>query len=217
MKITKLLPLAFALALISPAFAVTGDKTTDQVEFTLSVPEFISITKVDADTQDSATVDSIGTDQTSIHLDHQLKTKFHVATNKPGDQITLTAKTNGKEALWGSAAAPVLVFTNENPKAGSVSESAIQKAGELEDASLSKNAIGFPITRTITPDTDTGAVVIEGEGSRESFANNTITYTLENGVYDFAYVLNQEINSTVSALDEAGTYSATLTMTHVTN
>ena len=112
-KITKFLPVVLALMLTCPAFAAAKDST--QSTMTLTVPEFINITK-DDNCIETATA-SFDDTYTKITLDNAMSGLYTVITNKPGDKVKIsaTAMADGVEtpALFGTEDKNLkLVLTN---------------------------------------------------------------------------------------------------------
>lgn len=213
-KITKFLPIAMALMLISPAFAATSESA--QSTMTLTVPEFINITK--GTCIETATA-SFNDEYTTINLDNAMSGVYTVITNKPGDKVKIsaTALADGTEtpALFGSDADNLkLVLTNIGTGKHAAKASAITncKTGAAFDQNA--NAICFKLTPVITPDATSGAKApLSSTMGDDDYG---VTYTIDNGKYDFTYTLGQTAESkTFSTHDTDGTYKATLTLSQV--
>ncbi len=210
-KITKFLPLAMALLLVSPAMAADV-QSSDVSTMTLTVPEFINIQK-NSSSVETATA-SFDPAYTSITLDKSMSGLFTVITNKPGDKVKLTATAlaGGVEtaALFGENGSNLkLVLTNIGTDKHAASASAITNCKSNPAIADNANAICFELTPTITPDAASGAVAPLSVAQDDT----GITYTIDNGKYGFSYVLGQTaVADTFSTHDTNGTYKATLTL-----
>lgn len=210
MKIHKLLPIAVALMMVSPAFASTSSSQSSTLE--LTVPKFINITK-DSTSVDSATA-SYNDDYTALTLDKSITQKFKIITNNPDEKVKLTATAleggSDVNALYGTATAPVLVFTNTGSDARAAKSGAIAKAAAGDKTADSANAIAFALTPTITPDTTSGAKTPTATKNDED-----ITYELTaNGIYSFQYV-SAKTATGFSTHDTDGTYKATIVLSQI--
>ncbi len=212
-KITKFLPLAMALLLVSPAMATPSETATSVM--TLSVPEFINITK-DEGCVETANA-TFNDTYTTISLDGSMSGLYTVITNKPGDKVKIsaTALADGVEtpALFGDDATNLkLVLTNIGSEKHAAKVSAIENCKSTPSFAKNANAICFKLTPTITPDSASGAIaplnsVLDTDG---------VTYTIDNGKYGFKYVLGTTAEAnTFSTHDTNGTYKATLTLSQV--
>ena len=213
-KFTKFLPIAMALMLISPAFATTSESA--QSTMTLTVPEFINITK--GSCVETATA-SFNDEYTTINLDKAMSGVYTVITNKPGDKVKIsaTALADGSEtpALFGSDADNLkLVLTNIGSGKHAAKASAITNCKTGAAIDQNANAICFKLTPVITPDATSGAKApLSSTMGDDDYG---VTYTIDNGKYDFTYTLGQTAESkTFSTHDTDGTYKATLTLSQV--
>lgn len=213
-KFTKFLPIAMALMLISPAFAATSESA--QSTMTLTVPEFINITK--GSCVETATA-SFNDEYTTIDLDNAMSGIYTVITNKPGDKVKIsaTALADGSEtpALFGSDADNLkLVLTNIGSGKHAAKASAITNCKTGAAIDQNANAICFKLTPVITPDAASGAKApLSSTMGDDDYG---VTYTIDNGKYDFTYTLGQTAESkTFSTHDTDGTYKATLTLSQV--
>lgn len=213
-KFTKFLPIAMALMLISPAFAATSESA--QSTMTLTVPEFINITK--GSCVETATA-SFNDEYTTINLDNAMSGVYTVITNKPGDKVKIsaTALADGSEtpALFGSDADNLkLVLTNIGSGKHAAKASAITNCKTGAAIDQNANAICFKLTPVITPDATSGAKApLSSTMGDDDYG---VTYTIDNGKYDFTYTLGQTAESkTFSTHDTDGTYKATLTLSQV--
>lgn len=211
-KLTKLLPAALALMLMSTAaYAAPSDEATSTLQIT--VPEFINITKDGSSTETtSATFDD---NYSTITLSPSLNAIFNVINNQPGREIYLsaTAPTSGgggsTAALYGeSADAMKIVFTNSTRQPADTSVTNIT-SGSGTAYKENPDAIAFAITPTITPDTESGA-----EEPQKEFSSNKAKYTIKNGKYKMQYTIGTTAEAnTFSTHDTDGTYQATMTLT----
>ena len=212
MKFTKFIPLVFALALACPAFAVATDEATS--EQTITVPEFINITKkAGAVETASATFSYV---YYAITLDNALSVTFNVVTNNPADHVYLTAyaKENSAQVkcLGGAVDALKIVFTNDSVATGSPT-GAIENALSISPVlATNADAIAFNLTPVITASAESGMSV----APTGVLASNVVTYTFTKaGSCDFAYTSGTtQVANTFDTHDTAGTYKATLSMTH---
>ena len=225
-KIVKLLPVALALMLISPAFAEEGaaaSKTATSTQI-ITVPKFINIT------HDPASVESAGAQFNGtynvITLDKSMNTQFHVVTNNPDEAIKLTATClaggNQVNALYGADAQNLrLIFTNSGTDVGTASRAAEATAvtnimGKPAIAQ-NANAIAFTLTPTFAVDstsggtTPTATLEAGGKGIQAG-----VKYRITNGAYNFNYTVGTTaIANTFSTHDTDGEYRATLTLSQV--
>lgn len=213
-KFTKFLPIAMALMLISPAFAATSESA--QSTMTLTVPEFINITK--GSCVETATA-SFNDEYTTINLNNAMSGVYTVITNKPGDKVKIsaTALADGTEtpALFGSDADNLkLVLTNIGNGKHAARASAITNCKTGAAIDQNANAICFKLTPVITPDEASGAKApLSSTMGDDDYG---VTYTIDNGKYDFTYTLGQTAETkTFSTHDTDGTYKATLTLSQV--
>lgn len=215
-KITKFLPVALALMLTCPAFAAASDNAKSTM--TLTVPEFINITKND-NCIETATA-SFDDTYTKITLDNAMSGLYTVITNKPGDKvkITATALADGVEtpALFGTDDKNLkLVLTNIGTGKNQAKATAISNCKTGPAIADNANAICFSLTPTVTPDAASGAKdPLTATMGDDGYG---VTYTIDNGKYGFSYVLNKTAESnTFSTHDTNGTYKATLTLSQAT-
>ena len=220
-KIVKLLPVALALMLISPAFAevVAGSNTATSTQI-ITVPKFINITH-DPASVESATAQFNGT-YNVITLDKSMNTQFHVVTNNPDEAIKLTATClAGKKqvnALYGDDAKNLrLIFTNNGKDKRAAEATAVTNIMGTPAIDQNANAIAFTLTPTFAVDSTAGGTepraTLEagGEGIQAG-----VKYRITNGAYNFNYTVGTTaIANTFSTHDTDGTYKATLTLSQV--
>ena len=180
MKFTKFIPVALMLTLAIPAYAADPAPTaseTAQSDMVITVPNFINITKK-AGGLETATA-SFDATYSNITLDGAMNATFNVVTNKPGDNVYLSAEAVeagvvNKKALGGdSATALKIVFTREGSGEEGANSGAVANALGSATIADNMNAIAFAITPTLTPDTTSGAVA-----PNASLSNNVVTYTV---------------------------------------
>ena len=214
MKFTKFIPVVLALTLACPAFAVATDSATS--EQTITVGNFINITKR-AGAVETATA-SFSDAYDEITLSAAMNVIFDVITNVPTDHVylTATAKEDGGsvKCLGGTADASALkiVFTNDSVTNGSPSGAITNALGNSPTLATNADAIAFTLTPVVTNDADSGMTA----APTGALASNVVTYTFTKaGKCAFAYTMNTTaIENTFDTHDTAGTYKATLSMTH---
>lgn len=209
MKFTKLLPIAVMAMFAVPAFA--ADSTQSQL-LQITVPQHFHMANESGTVSTTA---SFNDEYSTITLGDALNAKFRVYTNYHENTLKLTAKaaTSGAdaEALYGTAAAPILVFTNTTYKPADTSVTNI--TGGSPAAKDNPNAIAFALTRTTSMVADSGPSDTIGE----NLASNTLTYTMGNGQFEFNYDMDTTAQAnTFSTMDEEGTYQCTLTLAQYT-
>lgn len=215
-KIVKLLPVALALMLISPAFAevVAGSNTATSTQ-QITVPKFINITHV-AGSSVEETSAGFNATYDEITLEKAMNTQFHVVTNNPDEAIKLTATclAGGSQvnAVYGDDDQNLrLIFTNNGTGARAAEESAVTNIMATPAKAQNANAIAFVLTPTITPDSASGAA--DPTATKEE---DGVKYKIVNGAYDFNYALAQTaVAETFSTHDTDGIYKATLTLSQV--
>ena len=211
MKFTKFIPLVLALALTCPAFAAASDSATS--EQTITVSPFINITKKPGAVETAtATFDDAYSNITITPL----SVTFNVITNDPTDKVYLTATALENSAqvkcLGGAADSLKIVFTNTSVATGSPT-GAIENALSISPVlATNKDAIAFTFTPTLTPSAESGMAA----APTPALASNVVTYSFSDaGSCDFAYTSGTtQVANTFDTHDTAGTYKATLSMTH---
>lgn len=216
-KIVKLLPVALALMLISPAFAevVAGSNTATTTQI-ISVPKFINITH-DPASVESAVAQFNGT-YSEITLDKSMNTQFHVVTNNPDEAIKLTGTclAGGKQvnALYGEDPKALrLIFTNNGEDKRAATENAVTNIMGTPAIDQNANAIAFTLTPSIAVDPNSGGT--EPTASLED-TKAGVKYLITNGAYNFNYTVGTTaLANTFSTHDTDGYYKATLTLSQV--
>lgn len=213
MKLTKLLPAALALMLMSTAVYAEDQSNSAQSVMTLNLAPYIKITTSTAAVSSDT---GYGQDYGSITINTDLAPTFKVINNDPSRVIYLkgTAPVSGSgttNALYGGADGSdmKIVFTNTSNAPADTSVQNITSGSPT--ASSNPNAIAFSMASTITPQENTGA---ENPASVEFSEEDGIKYPIKNGIYDFAYnITGDNITNTFDTNDTNGTYQATLTLT----
>lgn len=209
-KIVKLLPAVLALMLISPAFAAPSNSAESTMNIT--VAPFINIKKLSEVNAANAQFDD---DYTTLTTDKALGANFQVINNEVGKVVYLTAtcpSTGGNaKALYGEDDKKLnIVFSNQT-KASEIQDSYITNitSGSATAKGDNPNCFALSLTPTIEPDTSSGA-----ETPTASLEEQSVKYTLKNGVYAMNYAVGQNaLANTFSTHDTNGTYQATLTLT----
>ena len=222
MKFTKLVPIALALSLISPAFA--ADSATSTINLTM--PASIDIAQ-DTATQvlaQTLTPDYVAGDIGTLTA----KAAWNVTTNLNGDVIYLSAKarenSTQKAALYGTDSQLYIVFTNIGGNAGEPGAGAatgtienIITAGAAAGGSTSTDAIVFSLGEEITPSgagtAPAKAAVADGSAAAPA-GTKARTYTLHNGTYNIVNALESVYANSFDTYDTAGIYQAVITLSH---
>lgn len=221
MKISKLLPIAFAFALCATPVLADGN-TNPKVEYQLDVPTYYNVV-----TQSPAvTTASVTGDYTGLDFEPMIGT-YQVTSNIDSKNIYFYAEclsnSGDVPALGGTPAAPFIVFTNavldgtvNNSILDSTSIAAV-RAGS-QDSTKSANAIVLPlaITYDITEGVGAGAggaadmALTPAVSGTENDTQN-IKYTIPNCRVTFTCTVSDTItNNSLSTLDSSGLYKATL-------
>ncbi len=218
-KIVRLLPIAFALALLNPAFAenlapgtATGQTTTDSAQLELTLPEFIDITTQATNRSSNVTYEN---NYSNLKITTPILAKFQVITNikKATNGVKLTAKAGSSEynALRATGESDFyLVFANTSNMPDSTSIASAASASPKSEEN--PNAFAVHVTPKVDIVANTGATA-----PTPKYGTTYVDYPLTNGIYTFTYTLDQTaLDSTFSTLDTDGTYQATLTLTQAT-
>lgn len=212
MKLKKILPLVFALAIACPAFAdftPTPESSSATTTFNLTLSKFCRVTTNTA--SDTATA-SYNAEYTELQLSKALATTFHIVTNDTAQNISVVAKTNGKDALFKIAENSYgLAFANTTHEpASDTAYTNITAEGASPAIANNPNVIAFTLTGfTMTPSATYG-----GSVTTDTQSQNLRSYVLENGTYDLAMTLNRlAMDGTVSTHDSEGTYTTIITVT----
>ena len=214
-KIVKLLPIALAFALVSPAFAenlapgtATGQTSNASAELQLTLPAFIDIT-----TQDTSSVTFLD-DYSNIKITTPMLAQFQVITNsQTGDavQLTATAGTTAYNALRASSDNDFyLVFANTEKIPDE--QSLISATSASPKSYENPNAFAVKVTPKVDTVANTGATEVT-----PNYGTNKVKYPLTNGIYTFTYNLaTTALDSTFSTLDTNGVYKSTMVLTQTT-
>lgn len=220
MKIKTLLPVALMAMLISPAFAATATPATSELQ--ISVPEYMSIKKVEGESSGTklATEASCGSEYSTLSLNEDLVAKFKVTTNMRSTAVSLTATALtgdagvSTSALGGDAGSPIIVFTNNDSKPDDTAVTNIT-TGTSTDVTSNPNAIAFNLVPVCTPNSSGAAA--GSTVDTPTIANGGLKYKLKNGIYDVTCTISgQALANTFSTHDTNGVYKATLTLSQVT-
>lgn len=211
-KIVKLLPAALALMLISPAFAAPSNSAESTMNIT--VAPFINIKKL---SEVNAAEAQFNDEYTTLTTDKALGANFQVINNEVGKVVYLTATcpsagTGSKtKALYGENDKKLNIVFSNQAKASEIQDSYITNitSGSGTAKGDNPNCFALSLTPTIEPDASSGA-----ETPAASLEEQSVKYTLKNGVYAMNYTVGQEaLANTFSTHDTNGTYQATLTLT----
>lgn len=219
-KITKLLPIALALALsFSGVQASTiddgGDESTQAIlNYQLKLNDYVKITSTTDETLTSA--GTFDTDYKNLKLTDPMASGFKVISNAESRVLKLTATNTAAtspSAMYGFDKGNFyLVFTN-NDATGGVAATSVTNIttgdGASAEPSLNPNAIAFKVTaveKHVDGPTETPFV--------SAWVDDHIEYTMKNGVatVDFT-IADKAEQKTFSTHDTLGTYKATLTLT----
>ena len=218
MKKFKLLPIALALLMLSPA-AFADAKNSATSNLSITVPPFINITEdAGAVKTSSATFDDT---YENITLTPAMNVAYTVITNHNGEKVRLRASGlvdggTSNACLCGTEDALQLVFTNNTHKPDSsavLNINGVDSKGAASTTAVASNAnaIAFSLTPTLTPNAASGATA-----STPSLTDNNLDYVLKNGKYGLSLTVGTSaIPATFSTHDEDGTYVATLTLEQV--
>ena len=213
MKFTKFIPVALALTLAAPAFS--APLTEAQSVQSITVSPFFNIAYTSTKETTSATFND---SYNVITLGDSLNASFHVITNVPTDKVYLTAyaKEDGNaltKALGGApdASSLKIVFTNDSVTNGAPAGAIADCLGSPTIAG-NPDAIAFTLTPTVTADSDSGM----SAAPTGALASNVVTYSFTKaGEVDFLYTMGTSaLSNTFSTHDTAGTYKATIKMSH---
>lgn len=217
-KIVKLLPIALAFALVSPAFAenlapgtATGQTSNASAELQLTLPAFIDITTQDTNRTSSVTFLD---DYSNIKITTPMLAQFQVITNsQTGDavQLTATAGTTAYNALRASSDNDFyLVFANTEKIPDE--QSLISATSASPKSYENPNAFAVKVTPKVDTVANTGATEVT-----PNYGTNKVKYPLTNGIYTFTYNLaTTALDSTFSTLDTNGVYKSTMVLTQTT-
>ena len=219
MKISKLLPIALAMALgTSGVFAAGGTDTTNSAvsTFNLTLADYVKIT---TDAQSKTSTTTYTTDYKGIRIDTAMAVTFKIISNNREEEFYLigTCPVAGgadatEKALYGANADCTranLVFTKtDNPPADT---SVSDITGGTPTLANNTDAVAFGMT--IAPSHAEGATEspLTAEWDTDYSA---IKYTMKNGVGTFLCTINgNNVANTFDTHDTDGTYQAKLTMT----
>lgn len=212
-KITKLLPIALAFLLMSPAFAATSD--VQYSDYKLDLAPFLDIQKVSEKTSTTVT---FADNYENLNLSEALSSNFRVYTNDAEQKIYLYAAAGDiaateAPALYGEGDTLKLIFANISDGSGSVKATAQDIKSVVSTPQQSKNAFALDLKPTY----DISSITPNGAEAKPTAAfdktKGVVTYSMANGIYDFNYLTGQTaVDNSFNTYDTMGTYKATLTL-----
>jgi hypothetical protein len=212
MKITKLLPLVFALALICPAFAEdvpSVKEATSQIDLTLK--DYVKVTTTTPTIVKAATFDAGYTTLTVPAI----QPAFNVVNNVKNQTLTLTAKTKGTslDALYKVDGNWAIAFANTTNVPEDTSVTSLT-AGDAAAVASNANVIALSIDAA---NNSAWTETLGGSHTTNVTGQNAVVYTLQSGTYDILYTLGTtQMANTFSTHDSSGTYRATIYLTATT-
>ena len=212
MKITKLLPLVFALALMCPAFAVdvpSVKEATSQID--LTIKDYVKVSTTTPEIVKACTFDAA---YTTLEVP-AIQPAFNVINNVKNQTLTLTAKTKGDslaalykvDGNWAIAFANITNAPEDSAVTNLTSGTAATESNNANVIALSINAAAAGAwTETLG-----------GSHTTNVASQNAVVYTLQSGTYDILYTLGTtQMTNTFNTYDSSGTYRATLYLTATT-
>lgn len=220
-KITKLLPIALALALSFTsvqAAVVEGDDESTQatLNYQLTLNDYIKITS----THPTTTLTSAGTfdeNYANLTLTDSMTSGFTIISNAEKRTLKLTATNtaaSSPSAMYGfNNGSFYLVFTNASATGGvaasSVTNITAPGEGKTTEPSLNPNAIAFKVT---ADESHSGGPTETPFVSK--WVSDHIEYDMKNGTAVVEFTINSKAEQTTfSTHDTLGNYQATLTLT----
>ena len=217
-KITKLLPVALALAMTT-SFAYAAEDTisnSGEANYTLELAEFFDI---DVNQAGGNSTTTFGTDYETIKIDNAIVGEFEVVSNTDRKDVALT----GTCEVDGDATAPAIygtpdgglkiVFANTRVKPTATAVKNLTDGGN-DSTTNNANAIAFALVDTYTSTESFSDDELETDAS---LSNGVISYGIYNGKHTFTYTVSAAgaVDNSFSTIDTNGTYKATLTFTDV--
>lgn len=217
MKITKILPLVFALALVCPAFAAESPSVKSAAStVNLTLKDYV---KVSTSTPTINQAANFNADYTILEIPSTIQPSFGVINNVYNQTLTLTAKTknNTLDALYKKGTGWAIAFANTGDKnaANIPADSMVTSltAGAAPTVETNENVIALSIDAEAATWTET----LGGSHTTDVSGQNAVVYTLDPGTYGIVYSLGTtQMPDTFSTHDASGTYSAVLTLTATT-
>lgn len=210
-KITKVLPIALALALSTTGvFADAGMSTeespdTQTATYELNLDTFFD---VELTTKPVKSEVSFTNNYTTATIDQPLQGVFQVISNTTEKDIYLYGECQAggpQSALYGSVGDMKLIFTNET--VASTAE-AIESVKSGTDSFNNPNAIAFKLAINPTHE----ETPLNGFNTEE-FVDDNLHYNIANGKHTFECIVSgSAVEKTFSTMDNNGLYKATLTM-----
>lgn len=208
MKFTKFIPLVCAFALAtSGAFAATSNTESETYEIT--VPELFNITVEEEAVTEPETV-TLGEDLTSLTWTGTMGVTYRVATNDPTKVFYVKATTaaGNFKAFNTDVSNMKIVFSNSTPSVA-VTQADVTSALAGTSAATNKNCFATTFSRGahgLVAGTALPAPVIT--------ANELVYTAAGSGTWTLPFTIgNSALENTFSPADEAGTYTATITIT----
>ena len=214
MKLTKILPIALALALCTSAgvYAAGGAdaQSSSTAVYELTLQDYLRIA---TETNPTPSAVSYGAEYSSATIDNALTGVFKVISNNRSQDFylqgtcpTADSSTNCLYGADGDCKNLKMVFTKTDVPPAATAVTNI--TGGSPTPGENPDAIAFPLT--ITPARTEGP----DESLSATWDTDKIKYTMNNGIETFTCTVNGTNEAqTFSTHDTDGTYQATLTMT----
>lgn len=221
MKITKLLPLVFALALICPAFAEESPSVKSASStVNLTLKDYVKVATSTATINQQA---DFNADYTTLTIPATIQPTFSVINNVYNQTLTLTAKTTTAEgqvdALYKKGTGWAIAFANQGDKnvANKPASSMVTSITGGSNPSLATNQNVIALSINAESDDIFISETLGGSHTTNTEGQNAVVYTIQPGTYSIRYSLGTtQMADTFSTHDASGTYSAVLTLTATT-
>lgn len=220
-KITKLLPVALALAMTTSfAYAEpatdTGAENSGVANYTLELAEFFDI---DVNQAGGNSTTTFGTDYETIKIDNAIVGEFEVVSNTDRKDVALTgtcATSDGGDvpAIYGTPDGGLkIVFANTRVKPTATAVKNLTDGGN-DSTTNNANAIAFALVDSYTSTESFSDDALE---TGASLSDGVISYGIYNGKHTFTYTVSAAgaVDSSFSTMDTNGTYKAVLTFTDI--
>ena len=210
MKFTKFIPLVCAFALATTGvFAETTNTMSETYE--IVVPELFNITIEQAAVTEPETI-TLGEDLNSLTWTGSMGVTYRVATNDPTHVFYVKATTaaGNFKAFNDNINSMKIVFSNSTPSVA-VTQADVTSALAGTDAATNKNCFAADFTR------GAHGLVAGTALPQPVITNNELVYTAAgSGTWTLPFSIGTTaLANTFSPADEAGTYTATVTITDV--
>lgn len=212
-KITKLLPIALAFLLMTPAFAAPSDAQSSN--YSLTLDPFLDIQKISEKINTTVTFDD---NYANLNLAEALTSSFRVYTNDAEQKIYLYAAAGDlaaadAPALYGENDALKLIFANTSNTGGSVKATATDVKAVVSTPQQSKNAFALDLASTYDISTITPNGAVTKPTATFDKTKGVVTYSMQNGIYDLTYLTGvKAVDNSFNTYDTKGVYKATLTL-----